>query len=318
MVYIGWLSAVVVVVFAVLGTTTHNTNNGALAFQGPYPQQRSHLLVMPSRPSSSLSTPSSSFSSAITQLSAKKRRRRKDRVDTTTTQSSNEESANTPGQAEGPSASMMSTSDLPDFDMDDDPDSASSSSSPKPKRRSSSSSSSSVGNLETITPEMMGSQGAGEARSIDQLILDRSLEQRFEFDDSDVVENIPDFVQLATKSSSSSSTSSESSDISSMIGGGGGDGNNAPMGKKKQRQAERRANAVNRAREEAEAAESAGGLLNIPFFSPEKDQVSGIKILENGAWVGIGILIVWELYLNSPLFDRAAPLAPVVFEDLFM
>eukprot|EP00529_Nitzschia_sp_RCC80_P029718 CAMPEP_0113494140 /NCGR_PEP_ID=MMETSP0014_2-20120614/28954_1 /TAXON_ID=2857 /ORGANISM="Nitzschia sp." /LENGTH=316 /DNA_ID=CAMNT_0000388025 /DNA_START=73 /DNA_END=1023 /DNA_ORIENTATION=+ /assembly_acc=CAM_ASM_000159 len=316
MVYIGWLSAVVVVVFAVLGTTTHNTNNGALAFQGPYPQQRSHLLVMPSRPSSSLSTPSSSFSSAITQLSAKKRRRRKDRVDTTTTQSSNEESANTPGQAEGPSASMMSTSDLPDFDMDDDPDSASSSSSPKPKRRSSSSSSSSVGNLETITPEMMGSQGAGEARSIDQLISDRSLEQRFEFDGSDVDENIPDFVELAAKSSSSSSsTSSESLDISSMIGGGG---NNAPIGKKKQRQAERRANAINRAKEEADAAESAGGLFNIPFFSPEKDQVSGIKILENGAWVGIGILIVWELYLNSPLFDRAAPLAPVVFEDLFM
>eukprot|EP00529_Nitzschia_sp_RCC80_P029509 CAMPEP_0113485708 /NCGR_PEP_ID=MMETSP0014_2-20120614/24623_1 /TAXON_ID=2857 /ORGANISM="Nitzschia sp." /LENGTH=318 /DNA_ID=CAMNT_0000379363 /DNA_START=80 /DNA_END=1036 /DNA_ORIENTATION=- /assembly_acc=CAM_ASM_000159 len=318
MTFIGWLSAMVVAVVAVLGTTTHSTNNVALALQSPYPQQRSNLFVMPSRPSSSLSTRSSSFSSAITQLCAKKRRRRKDRVDTTTTQTSNEESANTPEQEEGPStSSMMSTSDLPDFDMDDDPDSASSSSSLKPKRRSSSSSSSSsVGNLETITPEMMGSQGAGEARSIDQLISDRSLEQRFEFDGSDVDENIPDFVELAAKSSSSSSsTSSESLDISSMIGGGG---NNAPIGKKKQRQAERRANAINRAKEEADAAESAGGLFNIPFFSPEKDQVSGIKILENGAWVGIGILIVWELYLNSPLFDRAAPLAPVVFEDLFM
>ena len=282
MVLVGWLPVVVVAVAAVLGTSTHDTINGALAFQGPYPRQRSHLLVTTSsRPSSLLSPPSPSSYSTNTQLSAKKRRRRKDRVDTTTTitQSSIEESASTPDEGGTPPPTMMSTSDLPDFDMDDDPDSAPSSP-PKAKRQSSSSSSSSslssspVGNLETITPEMMGSQGAGEARSIDQLIADRSLEQRFEFDESDVDENIPDFVQLAARSSSSASASSpESSDISSMI--------DAPMGKKKQRQAERRANAINRAKEEAEA-ESASGLFNIPFFSPDKDQVSGIKILENG------------------------------------
>ncbi len=32
------------------------------------------------------------------------------------------------------------------------------------------------------------------------------------------------------------------------------------------------------------------------------------------AWLGIILLIVWEAYINSPLFERAAPLAPVVFE----
>lgn len=34
------------------------------------------------------------------------------------------------------------------------------------------------------------------------------------------------------------------------------------------------------------------------------------------AWAGIYILIGWEFYINSPLFERAAPLAPVVFEIL--
>lgn len=32
------------------------------------------------------------------------------------------------------------------------------------------------------------------------------------------------------------------------------------------------------------------------------------------AWLGIYLLIGWEVYINSPLFDRAAPLAPLVFE----
>ena len=32
------------------------------------------------------------------------------------------------------------------------------------------------------------------------------------------------------------------------------------------------------------------------------------------AWIGIVLLIVWEAYINSPFFERAAPMAPVVFE----
>ena len=41
-----------------------------------------------------------------------------------------------------------------------------------------------------------------------------------------------------------------------------------------------------------------------------------VKVTENGAWVGIGFLVVWEIYINSPLFDRAAPLIPVVYDTL--
>jgi hypothetical protein len=40
------------------------------------------------------------------------------------------------------------------------------------------------------------------------------------------------------------------------------------------------------------------------------------QILENGAWIGIALLILWELYLNSPFFERAAPMAPVVYDLL--
>lgn len=34
------------------------------------------------------------------------------------------------------------------------------------------------------------------------------------------------------------------------------------------------------------------------------------------AWLGIFLLVGWEFYLNSPLFDRAAPMAPVLYEIL--
>eukprot|EP00977_Amphora_coffeiformis_P010979 scaffold2614_cov132-Amphora_coffeaeformis.AAC.6 len=43
------------------------------------------------------------------------------------------------------------------------------------------------------------------------------------------------------------------------------------------------------------------------------DSLSGVKILETGTWVGIALLVVWEIYINSPLFERAAPMAPVVY-----
>jgi hypothetical protein len=233
---------------------------------------------------------------SVTQLCAakKKRRRRKDDPDTT---SSTEEELSITSTAtdlvdddafEGNSllqASLSSnptTSDLPDFDLSDDPDEPSSTSTGTTKPKKKKSTQAAFGDLETITPAMIGSSDSGSVKSIDELIADRSLEQRFQFDESEVDEEIPDFVQLAARSSSSKSSSSFDP---SMIGGGAG---TEQIGKKKQRQAERRANAI-RAREEADASKSGGGggLFNIPFFSPDKDQVSGIKILENsGTYTG--------------------------------
>jgi hypothetical protein len=41
--------------------------------------------------------------------------------------------------------------------------------------------------------------------------------------------------------------------------------------------------------------------------------VSAVKVLEAGAWTGIYLLVAWEIYINSPFFDRAGPMAPVVY-----
>mmetsp|Transcript_4225 Transcript_4225/g.5877 ORF Transcript_4225/g.5877 Transcript_4225/m.5877 type:complete len:319 (-) Transcript_4225:168-1124(-) len=54
---------------------------------------------------------------------------------------------------------------------------------------------------------------------------------------------------------------------------------------------------------------------NLPFVTDEEDK-SPIKLLEEGTWACIFILVAWEIYLNSPLFDRAAPMAPVVYTSL--
>ena len=43
-------------------------------------------------------------------------------------------------------------------------------------------------------------------------------------------------------------------------------------------------------------------------------EVKPLKIVEAGAWLGIFLLVAWEIYINSPFFERAAPLIPVVYE----
>jgi hypothetical protein len=99
-------------------------------------------------------------------------------------------------------------------------------------------------------------------RSVQELLSDRSLESRFQFDDSGDA-SIPDFTQLAEASSSSP---------------GDGISGVPTMGKKKQRQAERRANALKATEEEKQD----NPLLNIAFIKNEKGQISPIKILEAG------------------------------------
>ena len=49
---------------------------------------------------------------------------------------------------------------------------------------------------------------------------------------------------------------------------------------------------------------------------PDKDEDPGVllfKVLQKGTWGAIIILILWEAYINSPFFERAAPAIPVVF-----
>ena len=84
---------------------------------------------------------------------------------------------------------------------------------------------------------------------------------------------------------------------------GGVDVDTTGMGKKAAKAAQRKALAIQR-EAELEAEKS-------PF-----DDLNILKLLENGAWVGIGLLVLWEFYINSPFFDRAMPLIPVVYDDV--
>ena len=45
----------------------------------------------------------------------------------------------------------------------------------------------------------------------------------------------------------------------------------------------------------------------------EKEPFNALKLIENATWFGIGTLVLWEVYINSPFFERAAPMAPVVY-----
>ncbi|CAB9500697.1 expressed unknown protein [Seminavis robusta] len=161
--------------------------------------------------------------------------------------------------------------ELPDFDLDEEEP-------PKQQKASTDGPSTSE-----ISSAMMGSANA-PTRSINELIADRSLESKFEFDGPPVEgETLPDLAVLASENE---------------------------VGKKKARREARVAAAVQRKEEE----EGSNPLQKIPFFLDEEGEISGVKILEAGTWTGIFILVGWEFYINSPFFDRAAGNAPFLFD----
>jgi hypothetical protein len=150
---------------------------------------------------------------------------------------------------------------------------------------------------------------------MDELLGNRDLEKSFNFDDSSVKEDLPSLGQVATKGrggggATGASTGSSASDS----GSSGSFVVEQKVGSKRARAEARRAAAI-----EAERAveEEKGFLSRFPQFLDEKGEVSAIKMLESGTWLGIGVLVAWEVYINSPLFQRAAPMAPVVYELLF-
>mmetsp|Transcript_3174 Transcript_3174/g.8589 ORF Transcript_3174/g.8589 Transcript_3174/m.8589 type:complete len:284 (+) Transcript_3174:95-946(+) len=220
-------------------------------------------------------------------LSAKKRRRRRKNKDQSSP--SNGQQLESLESSPIPQPGSGVADELPDFDLDGG-EAAAAVEKEIQKRKPI--------NPSEITSNMMGS-GATSSRSLDELISDRSLESKFEFEEKGDA-SIPDFVDLA-KASSTVPTFNPDTNLST-----------AGVGKKKQRQAERIARAV--AAKEAEEPEESFMSRFFPQLLDEEGKVSGVKLLENGAWAGIYLLIAWEAYINSPFFERAAPLAPVVFE----
>lgn len=96
------------------------------------------------------------------------------------------------------------------------------------------------------------------------------------------------------------------------------------LGKKAAKREARRAAALERQPAIVEEEESFLDKLpfadKLPFGNKSdsnepKEEKSLIKLLEEGTWACIYALVAWEVYINSPLFQRQAPLAPVVFSD---
>jgi Protein of unknown function (DUF2839) len=187
--------------------------------------------------------------------------------------------------------SSTSGSELPDFDLGvgDDGGNESSSGAGKSKRAT-------TDPLGEISANMMGSSDRPLAKSVKELLSDRSLESKLEFLDSvgPVDSSLPDL--LAPLRGKQVELPIVPTDGSS----------------KRERQASRRA-AVQAA---AEKEEEDSILSKLPLIRDEKGQISAIKILENATWVCIGLLVVWEIYLNSPFFERAGPMAPIVYQFL--
>mmetsp|Transcript_33448 Transcript_33448/g.64215 ORF Transcript_33448/g.64215 Transcript_33448/m.64215 type:complete len:321 (-) Transcript_33448:108-1070(-) len=159
-----------------------------------------------------------------------------------------------------------------------------------------------------ILSAMRGKTGANwqPPRSIQETINDRSLEKLMDFDkmieqDGGVNEKLDlptmDEVIARRKQREAADAAREGrvEDAAMLIDTEG-------MGKKAAKAAQRRATAIER--------EAAAEAEKSPF-----EGINILKLLENGAWVGIGLLVLWEVYINSPFFERAAPLIPVVYDD---
>lgn len=184
--------------------------------------------------------------------------------------------------------------ELPDFDLGDDGNEAASGSSVSASK-SKKPTSAYIDPLGEISANMMGSTDRPGAKSVKELLNDRSLERKFEFLDSvvggaaDVDDSLPDL--LAPLKGKSVVVSSGPS--------------------KRERQAATRLEAQAAADKKKEEEESL--LAKLPLIRDEKGEISPVKILENATWACIWALVAWEIYLNSPFFDRAAPMAPVVY-----
>ena len=165
-----------------------------------------------------------------------------------------------------------------------------------------------------VMEAMKGSMpGVGSGASMEDLLRNRDLEKAFEFDGTVVKEDLPSLGQLSGKkgrggssSSGAESSAPSSSPVSFVV--------EQKVGSKHSRAEARRAAAIEA---ERAAEEEKSFLEKIPKILDEKGKVSPIKILEQGTWIGIGILVLWEVYINSPLFSRTAPMTPVVFELMF-
>eukprot|EP00978_Attheya_sp_CCMP212_P005655 scaffold12688_cov49-Attheya_sp.AAC.1 len=209
-------------------------------------------------------------------------------------------------------AEAMMAGELPDFDLgDDDEEADQQSKSPASVTKVD------AGSMESFSQEMMAT--SKRDRSLDELLSDRSMD-KFIKDDEDSAEirgidGVPDLEQIrkvmregGSVSDIVSSTTPKTSSTSVPVVG---------MGKKRAK-TEARQQAALQAKElaEIEAQANKSPLDQLLGINKDGKQRTAVDALEIGAWTGIYLLVAWEVYLNSPFFDRAATMIPVVYEFL--
>jgi hypothetical protein len=200
-----------------------------------------------------------------------------------------------------------SETDLPDFDLAEASTKQSVSTPSEPKKAPQQAVANNGEPAMASTPA--GSIGA---KSLKDLLNDRSLESSLLFDEpapASISEELPDLMTLA---SSPTRDSPQSFDDQALVPDASEP--SLPFQGKKRARREARQQAAQAAEEKDEDDLVSSLLSKLPGIrNEETGQIAPIKILETGTWACIFILLAWELYLNSPLFDRAAPLVPVVY-----
>jgi hypothetical protein len=136
------------------------------------------------------------------------------------------------------------------------------------------------------------------AGTLNDLIADRSLESKFKFDEVNDSIGLPDLAPI--EGTRTPATVDRSSQVT-------------PTKNKRERQEEARRKAALAAEKEREEKEKFDLIDTLPGIRDDNGKISGLKVLETGTWACIYILVAWEIYINTPFFDRAAPMTPIVY-----
>ena len=191
-------------------------------------------------------------------------------------------------------SSSLEFDDLPEFDLDEDEEESKSEGKTSTKVASMEETVEDVMNDPAVMAAMMRGSSMMSSSSTKDVLKsrDRALEATFEFDDVSNPLPRPGNIQK---------------DKTSLVS----DGSNSGISKK-QAKREARVAAALAAKEEEESINPLDSISSI--FSQKASDGGFPKIVEVGTWVGIGVLVAWEAYINSPFFERAQPMIPVVYD----
>lgn len=168
----------------------------------------------------------------------------------------------------------------------------------------------------TITPNMMASAPATN-RAVTNTVVsvndlrDRSLEQKLESllsEDLTVTEQVKEELpDLLTLQRDRKKVTTEQILLSA-----------SSLSKKERQTLARQQQDMEQQSKRAEMSSQEDGGDNIfsklPFITNESGKIEPIKALEAATWTCIIALVLWEVYINSPFFSRAAPIIPIVYD----